>query len=499
MPPKSLADSADLAVSLAASAAFLTIAVLAALKGRKGGSEPVTWRMALFCLDLFAYDVFQAITDLTPELIWHWLRDGFASLAPALFYHLVLTFVGRRRAFTVPLAIAYAYSIAMALGCVAPIFTHQLLDFAGGQTWSLMMLGSIVPMLIHLPYLMTRYLANASAPERARTRMVLAAGLIAGLGTATDLADIGGVVSSVRLAQYSLLISAVLLAVAALRLFEGVSLLVSINAAAIALSVVLSELALFRWAGQNLAIATAGSVVVLMVALLASRLVVADYAQHRERLMAHASLGRLAAQMAHDIRNPIAAIKASVQFLSAERAAGRSIDTQEKFLKLIDEQCDRLSHQVDHYQRIGRADPHFAPADLNEAVQASARFLNGQVTMRLGEQLPLFQADRDLFVIALENVLRNADEAAPGKPIAVETGSTNDIEGRSIFVTIRDEGPGMDARTRERALEGFFTTKTTGSGLGLAFVRRVVEAHRGRLSIDSREGAGTTVRIVLRA
>jgi signal transduction histidine kinase len=205
--------------------------------------------------------------------------------------------------------------------------------------------------------------------------------------------------------------------------------------------------------------------------------------------------------MAHDIRNPIASIKASVQFLSAERAAGRSIDAQQKFLELVDGQCDRLNRLVDHYQRIGRADPHFAPADLNDAVKESVGFLNGtqQLSVKLAEQLPQFQADRDLFVIALENILRNAHEAAPGKPIAVETGTTNDLEGRSIFVTIRDEGPGMDARTRERALDGFFTTKTTGSGLGLAFVRRVVEAHRGRLLIDSREGAGTTVRIVLRA
>jgi signal transduction histidine kinase len=57
----------------------------------------------------------------------------------------------------------------------------------------------------------------------------------------------------------------------------------------------------------------------------------------------------------------------------------------------------------------------------------------------------------------------------------------------------------MDPRTRERALEGFFTTKSQGSGLGLAFVRRVVEAHGGKLLIDSHEGEGTVVRIELRA
>jgi len=493
---------ADMTMALAASAAFLAIAVMAVLKGRRGGSEPVAWRMALFCVDLFAYDVLQALSDLNPDAIWRWLRDGFASLAPALFYHLVIAFVGRRKAFTVTLVLAYAYCTLLALACVAPVTIGWWPEFAGGSRWALALLAAMIPMLLHMTWLLTRHIANSSAPERARTRMMLAAGLIAGIGTATDLIDIAGVASTVRLSQYSLVASAILLAVAALRLLEGLSLLVWFNAAAIALSVVLAELALFRWAGQNLAIASVGSVVVLMIALVVARLVVTDYAQHRERLMAHASLGRLAAQMAHDIRNPLASIRGTVQFLAGERAAGRSIDGQTDFLALMVDQCDRLNRLVDHYQRIGRAEPQFAPADLNEAVKESVRFLGGapELSVKLAEALPKFEADKDLFVIALENVLRNAHEAAPGKPIAVETGAAGDpFDGASIYVSVRDQGPGMDPRTRERALEGFFTTKTQGSGLGLAFVRRVVEAHRGRLLIDSREGQGTTVRIELKA
>jgi two-component system sensor histidine kinase HydH len=62
---------------------------------------------------------------------------------------------------------------------------------------------------------------------------------------------------------------------------------------------------------------------------------------------------------------------------------------------------------------------------------------------------------------------------------------------------MEDTGEGMDARTRERAFDDFFTTKATGSGLGLAFVRRVVEAHGGEVSLTSREGHGTVVRLRL--
>jgi two-component system, NtrC family, sensor histidine kinase HydH len=66
-------------------------------------------------------------------------------------------------------------------------------------------------------------------------------------------------------------------------------------------------------------------------------------------------------------------------------------------------------------------------------------------------------------------------------------------------VSVEDTGEGMDARTRERAFDEFFTTKATGSGLGLAFVRRVVEAHGGEVSLTSREGRGTIVSLRLPA
>ncbi|MFT3838615.1 MAG: ATP-binding protein [Myxococcaceae bacterium] len=493
---------ADVTMALVTSATFLAIAVLSVIRGRRGGSQPVSLRLSLFCVDIFLYDVCQALSDLSPDPIWRQLRDGIVALAPALFYHLVVRFVGKRSSFKVPLAVAYGYCTLIGLACLAPIVSHNAPDIAGHKPWALLLLGALVPMLIHAPYLLTEHMRNASAPERARTRMVLAAGLIAGLANATDLADIAEVVSSLRLGQAGLLISGVLLAVAALRVLEGVSLLTFINAVSIGLSVALSEVAVFKWAGQNLALATVGSLGVLMVTLVAARLVVADYAAYRERLLAHATLGRMAAQMAHDIKNPLQAIKLDAQFLLAEIAAGRSIDARAAKLQGMVEECDVLNRRVEDYRRIGKAEPQLSSADLNELVQHATRFLGGggAVEVKLAEKLPAVQADRDLLVIALENVLRNAKEAAPGKPIVVETGTAADFgDGGAIFVSVRDQGPGMDARTRERALEGFFSTKTQGSGLGLAFVRRVVEAHDGRLSIASHEGQGTTVRIELRA
>jgi signal transduction histidine kinase len=349
--------------------------------------------------------------------------------------------------------------------------------------------------------------------EKVRSRLVLAAALIAGVANMTDLADLAGASWSPHLGAIGLVVSAFVLTAAALRVrvFERLSFLTAVNAITIAISVVLAEIGVFRFVGDRSAFAVVLTVFVVLCALIASRFVVGDYAAARERTLAHASLGRMAAQMAHDIKNPLASIRGAAQFLAAERAAGRSIDEQHEFLDLLVAQCDRLTRVVDQYHRIGRGEPVLGKTDLNDAAREAMKFLASSATLdvRFAEPLPTCETDRDLLVIALENVLRNAHEAATGGTVHLETGHVpgsgvgpSPVTGGErpwVFVSVRDEGPGMDPRTRERALEGFFTTKSQGSGLGLAFVRRVVEAHRGKLLIESHEGRGTTVRIELRA
>jgi signal transduction histidine kinase len=95
----------------------------------------------------------------------------------------------------------------------------------------------------------------------------------------------------------------------------------------------------------------------------------------------------------------------------------------------------------------------------------------------------------------LENLVRNAMEAMPdGGTVTVRTARSG---AESVLLSVADTGCGMDARTRERAFDDFFTTKALGSGLGLAFVRRVVEAHGGRVSLESEQGRGTLVSVRL--
>ena len=120
----------------------------------------------------------------------------------------------------------------------------------------------------------------------------------------------------------------------------------------------------------------------------------------------------------------------------------------------------------------------------------------------LASDLPACSIDRDLVTGALENLLQNAFEATPRDGTATATVTVRTALARArhttgVLLSVEDAGLGMSARTRERALDDFFTTKATGSGLGLAFVRRVAEAHGGDVSLVSKEGAGTTVRMFL--
>jgi signal transduction histidine kinase len=116
------------------------------------------------------------------------------------------------------------------------------------------------------------------------------------------------------------------------------------------------------------------------------------------------------------------------------------------------------------------------------------------VTLALDTREPECDADRDLLESAIENVVRNAVEATPdGGSVRVET----DAADAWIVVRVIDTGVGMNARQLARAFEDFFTTKPSGSGLGLAFARRVLLAHDGDVGITSESGRGTTVELRL--
>lgn len=224
------------------------------------------------------------------------------------------------------------------------------------------------------------------------------------------------------------------------------------------------------------------------------------HAVERERTRSLATLGRFAAQMAHDLKNPLAVATGAAQFLQEEHARGNPLTEYGDFLGLLAQELDRMRRRIDEYQRLGRVEVRREAVDLNAAVASvlglQSLATGGAVKVRHepGEGLGAVPLDRDLVESALTNVVANAIEAMPeGGELAVRTAVAASLGGRWALVTVTDTGVGMDEPTRERAFESFYTTKPRGSGLGLAFVRRVMEAHGGALTLTSRVGEGTVV------
>jgi signal transduction histidine kinase len=113
----------------------------------------------------------------------------------------------------------------------------------------------------------------------------------------------------------------------------------------------------------------------------------------------------------------------------------------------------------------------------------------------LDTEVPCFRLDSELVARALENLVRNSTEAMPqGGVLSVRT-ATRRSRGRVVgaSLSVQDCGAGMDARQSARAFDDFYTTKPHGTGLGLAFTKRVVEAHGGRVRMTSKLGVGTSI------
>jgi two-component system sensor histidine kinase HydH len=201
-------------------------------------------------------------------------------------------------------------------------------------------------------------------------------------------------------------------------------------------------------------------------------------------------------------------LKGALQLLLQERE--RLPEDRREYLELMLLQSQRMEEVIETYRRLSCVEPVLRPTSVNELVgraltQAALAGDQGaegiRIRQELREGLPTLQADQELLASAVENVVRNAREAMPhGGALEVLTSFEPRERGRGdVVIRIADDGVGMDARQLERAFDDFFTTKAQGSGLGLSFARRVVEAHGGEVRLSSALGRGTVVEFVLPA
>jgi two-component system, NtrC family, sensor kinase len=233
-----------------------------------------------------------------------------------------------------------------------------------------------------------------------------------------------------------------------------------------------------------------------------------DQAIRQEKM---SSLGNLAAGIAHEINNPMAYVTANVRDLLREidarpdcRAAlGEYVDD---VLPATLDGIKRVNTIVADLRRFSRADADDAvPAsfDLNEQVEAALRILHGKVrdhcrtTLELGAVPPIHGRAGQMVQVVINLVLNSAEAVARGGLVQISTRR----DGDQAVLTVRDDGPGMSHELVARMFEPFFTTKPAGqgTGLGLAVVQGIVEAHGGRIEVHSDPGAGTVIDVRLPA
>ncbi len=216
-----------------------------------------------------------------------------------------------------------------------------------------------------------------------------------------------------------------------------------------------------------------------------------------------ASLGRMVEEIAHQIRNPIASIGGYTKRLSKNLA---SSSKGQGYLNHILKETDRLEcilKRVEEYVRIPQ--PLFQPEKIQDVVEGllpgiSKKAIEKEVSFRLDtrglEGDGQFYMDADLIRRVLSHLLENSLEAIPpqskGKMNKVVDVALFD-DGDSVGISISDRGLGISKKNLNAIFDPFFSTHPSRVGLGLTFVRRVMEEHRGRIRVDSRMRKGTTV------
>jgi two-component system sensor histidine kinase PilS (NtrC family) len=213
-----------------------------------------------------------------------------------------------------------------------------------------------------------------------------------------------------------------------------------------------------------------------------------------------AAVGRMAASIAHEIRNPLAAMRGSIQMLHAEMDA----DTEQaQLMEIILRESDRLNKIVADYLNYARPQPaELKNVDLNSLVADTFKLLRNSNEIvdghRLEEDLPgrptIVTGDPEQLKQVCWNIARNALKAMPeGGTFRVSLGDVDDNRLRLSFI---DDGCGMTPEQVEHLFEPF-TSTTGGTGLGLSIVYQIIRDHSGTINVRSRQGEGTTITIEL--
>lgn len=246
-------------------------------------------------------------------------------------------------------------------------------------------------------------------------------------------------------------------------------------------------------------------VVTLLAAYLAERLRTAggrvvEAEERADRAERMAALGRLAAGLAHEIRNPLGSISGSIQLLRTNPALS---DEDRQLCDIVQREAARLNDLVTDMMNVAKPrKPEFAAVDVSaiaqEVVGLAGRSGRGASDVRVvfqGEGTLVVRADGAQLRQLVWNLVRNAVQASTAGDVVivrVEIGAQN-----VVVLSVEDQGVGLDEAAKKRLFDAFFTTRSHGTGIGLAVVKRIADDHGFRIDVASEQGRGATFRVEL--
>jgi two-component system, NtrC family, sensor histidine kinase AtoS len=204
-------------------------------------------------------------------------------------------------------------------------------------------------------------------------------------------------------------------------------------------------------------------------------------------------LGAFISGLAHQLRNPLHGMALRVELLRPEVNEGgeRHLDKLRHDIKRLDEALEALLWYV-LPGALNAID--FNMNDLLKEVGAQISSARIVVEYKLDSHLPLVHADRQMVYIALTNVVTNAEQAMPdGGTLTL----TTTVRGSDVETRVTDQGSGIANEQLPQVFDLYYTTKTTGRGLGLPFARRAIELSGGHITVDPQVVHGTTCTVIL--
>jgi signal transduction histidine kinase len=211
------------------------------------------------------------------------------------------------------------------------------------------------------------------------------------------------------------------------------------------------------------------------------------------------TLGEMAAVLAHEIRNPLGSIRGTAEILRDDYRPG---DPKHEFIEIQIKETERLNHVVEDFLRMARQKPvELSDCSIREELETIVTLVakdaqDRGISLRLesNAEPAVIRGDGEKLRQAFLNIVINALQATPaGGSVSILLNKCK----TGFEISFRDSGSGIAADSLQRIFEPFYTTKTDGTGLGLAVTRKIIEGHGGKMDIESEVGQGTTVSVRL--